>query len=65
MMIRRWGAIIRDRGLAHLSRYLGAWRICGLEPHMQRQQGAAQRLVLSPSRPSRQRWVGDTGATDG
>src|SRR5260370_8247931 len=38
MMRKRWGAIMRERGLAHLSRYLGAWCICGLEPHMQRQQ---------------------------
>jgi hypothetical protein len=29
--------VMCDQGLAHLSRYCGAWRICGLEPQMQLQ----------------------------
>jgi len=37
MLKKRRGSALRDRGLAHLSRNRGAWRICGLEPHRQQQ----------------------------
>jgi hypothetical protein len=36
MIVWQWGTGVRDRGLAplsRLSRYRGAWRVCGLEPH--------------------------------
>jgi hypothetical protein len=34
MLMKRRGSVMRDLGLAPLSRYRGVWRICGLEPHI-------------------------------